>query len=486
MSPRNRWLVLAVVSTALFLIVIDMTVLYTALPRLTHDLAATATEKLWIINAYPLVVAGLLPGFGSLGDRFGHKRMFMVGLAIFGAASLVAAFAPSPAVLIAGRVLLAFGAAAMMPATLSLIRLTFIDERERALAIGIWAAVASGGAALGPVVGGLLLEYFWWGSVFLINVPVVLLALTAAASLLVNRPGDRSHPFDLIGSAQVMVGLIGLVYAIKEISKRDPSWAIAISTFAIGLAAMVVFVRRQLASPAPLIDFSLFANPRFSSGVATALVASGALIGVELVFSQRLQLVLGHSPLQAGLLILPIPVAAFFSGPLTGLALPRLGSTQVLWSSLLLTGLALAAYLLSHSGPVWLWLSALSVMGFGVGASMTAASSVIMLSAPEDRAGMAASIEEVSYELGGALGIAILGSMMSALYTRAMILPAGAAPEAADSLDEALVLAEGMATVQATELSRLARLAFDQAFTGVIATAIVLLLLVSLTIWRRA
>ena len=175
MTLHNRWLVLAIVSSALFLIVIDMTVLYTALPRLTHDLAASASEKLWIINAYPLVVAGLLPGVGSLGDRLGHKRMFTAGLVVFGLASLAAAYAPSAEVLIAARVLLAVGAAMMMPATLSIIRLTFEDENERSFAIGIWAAVASGGAAFGPVVGGILLEYFWWGSVFLINVPVVLI-----------------------------------------------------------------------------------------------------------------------------------------------------------------------------------------------------------------------------------------------------------------------------------------------------------------------
>ncbi|WP_345483447.1 MFS transporter [Shinella granuli] len=194
MSRGKRWLVLAVVSSALFLIVIDMTVLYTALPKLTHALSATAAEKLWIVNAYPLVVAGFLPGLGTLGDRLGHKQMFMAGLIVFGLASLGAAFAPSPALLIAARVALAAGAAMMMPATLSLIRLTFTDEKERAFAIGIWAAVASGGAALGPVVGGLLLEYFWWGSVFLINVPVVLVALAASAVLLTRRAETAAAP----------------------------------------------------------------------------------------------------------------------------------------------------------------------------------------------------------------------------------------------------------------------------------------------------
>lgn len=487
MSRGKRWLVLAVVSSALFLIVIDMTVLYTALPKLTHALSATAAEKLWIVNAYPLVVAGLLPGLGTLGDRLGHKQMFMAGLFVFGLASLGAAFAPSPALLIAARVALAAGAAMMMPATLSLIRLTFTDEKERAFAIGIWAAVASGGAALGPVVGGLLLEYFWWGSVFLINVPVVLVALAASTVLLTRRAGDRNRPWDLLGSVQVMFGLVGLTYAVKEAGKRDPSWGSAAIALVIGLAAMAVFIRRQRRSAAPLIDFALFANPRFTAGVATALVASAALIGVELVFSQRLQLVLGYSPLEAGLIILPIPAAAFFAGPLTGLALPRLGGERVLWAALLLSGVALAAFLATHQGPTGYWITALAAMGFGVGAAMTAASAVIMLSAPEEQAGMAASVEEVSFELGGALGIALLGSLMSALYSKAMVVPQGMAlaDEARDSLDEALVLADGLKPDQAQQVIALAQSAFDHAFVGVVGAAVAMLIAVAFTLYWK-
>lgn len=192
-DPR-RWLVLGIVSIALLLIVVDMTVLYTALPRLTHELGVTASEKLWIVNVYGLVVSGLLLGMGTLGDRLGHKRLFMMGLVVFGVASLAAAYSPAAAPLIAARVLLAVGAAMMMPATLSIIRLTFAQERERAVAIGIWASVASGGAALGPVVGGVLLEHFWWGSVFLINVPIVLLALPLAWRLIpASRPPPRGR-----------------------------------------------------------------------------------------------------------------------------------------------------------------------------------------------------------------------------------------------------------------------------------------------------
>ncbi|WP_283178994.1 MFS transporter [Gemmobacter sp. 24YEA27] len=487
MSAANRWLVLAIISSALFLIVIDMTVLYTALPRLTHDLGATATEKLWIVNAYPLVVAGLLPGLGTLGDRLGHKQMFLAGLCVFGLASVVAAFSPTPSMLIFARVLLALGAAMMMPATLSLIRLTFTDEKERAFAIGIWAAVASGGAALGPVVGGVLLEWFWWGSVFLINVPVVILALISGAMLLKRRPGNPDIPWDLAGSVQVMVGLVGLVFAIKELAKREPDLLALALSAGIGALAMWIFLRRQLRASRPLIDFSLFRNARFSAGVVTALTASAALIGFELVFSQRLQLVDGLSPLEAGLLILPIPLASFLSGPLTGLALPRLGASRVLWGSLLLSGFALAAYLALHQGPAWAWLAALTVMGFGIGAAMTGASVAIMLSAPEERAGMAASVEEVSYELGGALGVALLGSLMSALYTRSLVLPEGIAiaGEARDSLDEALILAASLPQREADQVITLARAAFEQAFTGVTVAAILALVLAGLVIRHK-
>lgn len=488
MPVRNRWLALTVISSALFLIVIDMTVLYTALPRLTHDLGATANQKLWIVNAYPLVVAGLLPGLGTLGDRYGHRRMFMLGLATFGAASALAAFAGSSQMLIAARVVLAVGAAMMMPATLSLIRLTFTDEDERAFAIGIWAAVASGGAAIGPVIGGVLLEYFWWGSVFLINVPVVLVALVLVPVLLPYRPGVKDRPWDLIGSVQIMLGLVGLVYAIKEIAKRAPAWDMAALAFAIGLIAMVLFVRRQRASAHPLIDFSLFAIPRFTAGVIAALVAAGTLIGFELIFTQRMQLVMGHSPLYAGLLNLPLPLAAFFAGPIAGLMLSRVGTQRMIWLTLMVAGLGLAGYLLSYQANAAIWLGALAVMGFAIGGCMTAASNAIMLSAPEDRAGMAASVEEVSYELGGALGVAILGSLFSALYTFFLRVPASVSVNTAarDSLDEALIHAETLPADQAAQLIHHARIAFDHAFVWVTFTAVAMLLLAALIVWKRS
>src|SRR5258708_6639206 len=292
-----------------------MTVLYTALPSLARDLGTSASEKLWIINAYALVVAGLLPGLGTLGDRVGHKRMFIAGLCVFGIASLVAAYSPSPMILIGARALLAVGAAMMMPATLSIIRLTFNDDRERALAIGIWSAVASGGAAAGPLVGGVLLEYFWWGSVFLINVPIAAVALAAALVLIPRNEGTSNAGWDLPGSLLILVGLVGLAYAIEHVAMQPPSWGSAGIAAVIAASALFLFARRQRASIAPLIDFSLFEDPSFRLAVMAALVAAFTVIGLPLVWSQRLQLVLGYSPLHAALFMLPRAVTAFIGGP---------------------------------------------------------------------------------------------------------------------------------------------------------------------------
>lgn len=477
-ATPGRWLVLAIVSSALLLIVVDMTVLYTALPRLTHELGVTASAKLWIVNVYALVVSGLLLGMGTLGDRLGHKCLFMMGLAVFGAASLSASYSPGAVVLIAARALLGVGAAMMMPATLSILRLAFADERERAVAIGVWASVASGGAALGPVVGGLLLEHFWWGSVFLINVPIVLLALPLAWRFIPASQPDASRPWDLVGSLQVMAGMILSAYALKELGRASPSWLHAIVACAAGAAMLAVFVRRQRRRPYPLIDFAIFRNASFSSAVAAALFAAAALLGMELVFSQRLQLVLGMSPIQSALFILPLPLAAFVAGPLAGLLLGRVGSRRMLFLSLLVSGAGMGGYLLTYDAAVIPQMISLCVLGLGIGATMTAASSTIMQSATPERAGMAASIEEVSYELGGALGVTLMGSILSGVYAQSLSVPAGVAATGAarDSLDEALVVAERLPADLAATLTEMARAAFETGYAAVIATATIMLL----------
>ncbi len=476
MHAQNRWLILAMISSALFLIITDMTVLYTALPRLTQALDATASQKLWIVNAYPLVVAGLLPGAGMLSDRIGHKKMFLAGLPIFALASLCAAFSPSAQLLIASRAFLAIGAAMMMPATLSIVRHVFTDERERALAIGIWAAVASGAAALGPVVGGILLAYFWWGSVFLINVPVVMLVLPLAWYFIPRCGGDLKRPCDLISSLQIMLGLVASIYALKELSKP----LFSLNDFAIaatlGALFLILFVRRQRRAQHPMIDFSLFRNRLFTGGVSVAIVSMIALVGVELVLSQRLQLVLGMTPLMAALFILPIPVASALAGPLAGTLLPRYGERCMLVGGFALAALGIAGIALLYQGSVMMQLVCLFVIGFGLGGAITAASTAIMLNAPEEKAGMVAAIEDVSWELGGVLGITLLGGLMTAVYSHSLVLPANlsVADRAYDSIDEALRLAESMGTGSAERLIQLAHSAFDQAFIAVLIAAALL------------
>ena len=475
MTPRSPWLVLAIVSIALFLIVVDMTILYTALPRLAHDLQATALDKLWIVNAYSLTVAGLLPGSGALGDRYGHRRMFMLGLVIFGVASLVAGTAPSTQVLIVARVLLAVGAAAMMPATLSIIRQTFDDPQQRSFAIGVWAAVASGGAAIGPLVGGFMLEHFHWGSVFLVNLPIVIIALPLAALMVPLSRTESGHPFDPIGSIQILIGLVGVTLAIKEIAKPAPTLIEFVGPLLVGIVALTIFVRRQLRDKHPMIDLGLFRDRRFSAGVVTAVVSAAALLGIELVISQRLQLVDGMTPLQAGLFILPIPLASFVVGPLAGLALAQIPTGRMMTAALAVTAIGAAGYIVTYDIAGWQQLLAFAILGAGIGAAMTAASTAIMMNAPAHRAGMAASIEEVSYELGGALGIALLGSLMSGVYTAAY-LASGGSGIAADSLDQARIFAEALPASQAEGVLQLGVAAFDHAvFVVAIATTVLLL-----------
>lgn len=483
LTKLQRWTILMIVSSALFLITIDMTVLYTALPTLTHDLSVTASEKLWIINAYSLVMAGLLPAFGTLGDHLGYKRLFVVGLVIFGIASALAAYAPAAYILIAARVLLAIGAAMMMPATLSIIRITFTDDRERSMAIGIWAAIASGGAGIGPLIGGALLEYYWWGSVFLINIPVILIALCLTLPLIPDWRGQTDKKWDWLGSMQIMVGLVTLVYAIKEVGRRNGSFEIAFIAFCIGLVAIIIFVYRQNRHTDPLIDFTLFYNPCFCLGTLTAMVSTFVLTGTELAFTQQFQLVRGLSPLEAGLFTMAFPIAAFFSGLIAGWLLRWVNTLTIQWISLFITGIGLASFLLAHNATQTVQIICLVIAGSGIGGAMTAASDAIINNAPISKAGMASSIEEVSYELGSVIGVSILGSISAFVYTSSLQLGnLEVSTVVHDSLDEALIVAEHLPPVAASILKSAAQASFNQAFLTVLAAAAGILFLSALTI----
>ncbi|OUZ12851.1 MFS transporter [Aeromicrobium sp. PE09-221] len=463
MSPARRWSLLAVVSSALLLIALDNTVLYTALPTLIEELGASTSQALWIMNAYPVVMAGLLLGAGTLGDRLGHVLMFRIGLVIFGLASLVAAYAPGTGTLISARALLAVGAASMMPATLALIRVTFEDVRERNLAIAVWGSVAVVGAALGPILGGALLEVFWWGSVFLINVPVVVIALIGTFLIAPPDRVDGDQQWDLMSSLLAMAGLVSVVITIKEFASLPPSWTTVAIAAAVAIVSLATFVRRQLRLTYPLLDFTIFRNKAFSAGVLAAALTMFVLGGLQLVTTQRFQLVEGFSPLQSGLLVTAVALGSAPTALLAGGFLHRVGLRLLIAGGLAVTTIGLVLAVLTFDRALPAFVAALVVLGLGLGSVMGVASTAIVGNAPAHRAGMASSVEEVSYEFGNLTAVAFIGSLVALIYTATLSLPAGTPPEAGDSLAATLLYAHGD-----QELVDHARAAFDHAYTVVL------------------
>ena len=516
-SGLRRWLLLLMVSLGLLLVTVDITILLTALPVLTHDLHASTTEGLWIVNAYPLFSTGLLLGAGTLGDRIGHRRTFLAGLLIFGLASLLAAFSGSVGMLVAARILQAVGASAMLPATLALIRVGFDDERERALAISIWAALSLVGAILGPLLGGWLLAHFHWGSLFLINVPVI--ALTFAGSWFVapehRTPEHRTPdaaPWDLPSSVLALFALSSLVLIIKTLAHPPLDLPVLAAALGVGGAAAAAFVHRQHRLTHPLLDFSLFRNRAFAAGVLGAVSVTFTTGGVLLGVSQRFQWVAGYSPLESGLLASVLFVGTLPSAILGGLWTHRLGLRTLIAGGLALAavGMLVAAQALPwhaaslhetvpamatvaadaihparQDGLAWL-AGGLLLAGFGLGATISVASTTIVESAPPERAGMASSVEEVSYEFGALLAIAVQGSLLSGLYVVFIELPPGTDPAAGTDIATTLEWAAraGQAASQtttptdlqqpaagatslATALVQAAHVAFDRSYTVV-------------------
>ena len=446
-SP-HRWLLLMMVGLGLLLVTVDITILLTALPVLTHELHASAAEGLWIVNAYPLFSTGLLLGAGTLGDRIGHRRMYLVGLVIFGLASLMAAYAGSVAVLVLARVLQAVGASAMLPATLALIRVGFADERERALAISVWACLSLVGAILGPLLGGWLLGHFHWGALFLVNVPIIAVAWLGTWFVAPEQRNPNADPWDLPSSVLALLALSSLVLAIKTATHPPIDLGLLGAALATGLVAGLAFVRRQRRLTHPLLDFSLFRNPAFAAGVLGAVSVTFTTGGVLLGVSQRFQWVAGYTPLQSGLLASVLFIGTLPSSILGGLWLHRIGLRRLIAGGLAVgaLGMLVAAQALpwhpsglpaAHEGLGWL-VAGLLLAGLGLGATISVASTAIVESAPPHRAGMASSVEEVAYEFGALLSIALLGSLLTGLYTVFVQLPPGVDAAAARSISAAL------------------------------------------------
>jgi DHA2 family multidrug resistance protein-like MFS transporter len=478
MGPDNRWVVLAVLAAALLIVVIDVSVLHVASPAIAEDLRPSPTSLLWIIDVYPLVVAPLLVAAGTLGDRFGRKRLLLLGLIVFTAASAFAALAWSPGALIAARVAQGLGGALIMPSTMSLIRAVFPDRRERVKAISVWSAVLMVGGAAGPILGGFLVEHFTWHAVFLINVPILLAVLPFAVRLLPESRHSDPPPWDGPGVLVVAGGVLLFAFSIKEAAKHGVE-PITVSTFALSVVLLGAFVRRQLRAERPLLDLRLFSRPAFAAAVGSVLLSMFALVGLELYFAQYLQLVLGFGPLQASIRLVPLMLASLAAAAFVGSLLHRFGPRVLIAGGLAVCAVGLLPLLAlgPTDEPLLLTLPFVAI-GVSLQGALIAANDTILSSVSADDAGQAAAIEETAYELGGGIGVAVLGAVGSAVYGASVAVPAalggGAAAAADRSLTDAVSFAEGLGGAAREGLLTAARDAWLSGFHVAIVGSVVL------------
>ncbi|MCQ9186154.1 MFS transporter [Streptomyces sp. IBSBF 2953] len=463
-AGANRWVVLVVLCVSLLLVGVDATVLHVAVPAVTEDLRPGAIDLLWIVDTYPLVCASLLILFGTLGDKVGRRRILLIGYALFGVASALAAFAGSAQTLIVARALLGVGGAMIMPATLSILRQVFPDRRERALAIGIWSAVAAVGAAIGPLLGGFLLEHFWWGSVFLVNIPLMLVSLPVGRLLLPESRGAGDGPWDVVGALMAAAGLFGVVLGVKRLGGGELG-PFTVVPLAVGAVLIVLFVRRQRRRTHPLVDLGMFARPAFSTSVGCIVLAMLALVGLELIAAQYLQLVLGLSPLETGLRLLPLTFAAMAAGLAGARLLRGFGPRRMVSGGFVLTAVAvLVLTAMGGSDNTGLLLVGFLLLGFGLETTLFAAYESMLSEAPQEQAGGAAAIGETSYQLGAGIGIALLGSVMNAAYAPGLSsvpgVPASASAAAGHSLGEAYEVAGQLGGPAGVALRRVAKDSF--------------------------
>jgi DHA2 family multidrug resistance protein-like MFS transporter len=465
-AGRREWMGLVAIALPCLVYAMDLTVLNLALPAVSADLQPSSAELLWIVDIYGFLVAGLLITMGTLGDRIGRRRLLLIGAAAFGAASVLAALSTSAAMLIAARALLGIAGATLAPSTLSLIRSMFLDPRQRTFAIGVWITSFSAGGAIGPLVGGLLLERFWWGSVFLLAVPVMALLLVVGPRLLPEFRDPEAGRVDLASAAVSLVAVLAMIYGLKQIA-QDGAGRVPALSIAAGLAAGALFVRRQRRLADPLIDVRLFRVPAFSAALATNTLGFFVNFGAAVFIAQHLQLVLGLSPLEAGLWTVPGAAGFIVGSLLTPLILRWVRPGVAMAGGLALAGAGFG--LLSRvdgSAPLAVLVSASVVFSLGLAPVFTLAADMIVGTAPPERSGSAAAISETSSELGGALGIALLGTVGTAVYRGqvADAVPAGVPPDTAeaarDTLGGALAVGDGLPAPLAADLLEAARQAF--------------------------
>ncbi|WP_234407354.1 MFS transporter [Microterricola viridarii] len=462
---RRQWVALAVLMLPVLLVSIDNTVLNFALPAISEALQPTGTQLLWMIDIYPLMLAGLLVAMGSLGDRIGRRKLLLIGSAGFGIVSVLAAFAPSIEYLIAARALLGFFGAMLMPSTLSLLRSVFTDREQRRLAVAVWASGFAAGSALGPIVGGFLLEHFTWGSVFLIAVPLLLPLLIMVPLLVPESRDPNPGKIDVASILLSLFTMLPIVLGIKRVAEGgfDLFGAIAVL---VGLAAGVLFVRRQKRLETPMLDLELFRRGAFSGAVLINLFSVIALVGGLFFVSQHLQLVLGLSPMNAGLILVPGLVVMIIAGLAVVPIAKRVRPSRLIPAALLISVGGYAAIAVTGGEISALGIAVtFTALGLGIGAAETVSNELILSNVSADKAGAASAVSETAYELGAVLGTAILGTILTASYRAAVELPQGlsAAQQAAagETLGGAVAVAGELPTDLGAVLLDSARAAFD-------------------------
>ncbi|NUS73523.1 MAG: MFS transporter [Corynebacteriales bacterium] len=439
--PR-RWATLGVLIVCLLVVVLDNTILNVALKTIQEDLDASQSQLEWAVNSYTLIFAGLMFTAGVLGDRYGRRLFLIIGLLVFGAASAASAFVDTPAQLITTRALMGIGAAMVQPQTLSIITNVF-GPKERGKAIGIWAGFSGLAIAIGPITGGFLLEHFWWGSVFLVNVPFVIVGSVAALMIVPESRDPKPRRLDPFGVVLSIVGISTLVYGIIH-GGETGNWTTpgVLGPIVGGLALIAVFVWMEKRSTHPALDVTLFKNPAFSAGTVTLAVVFFAMMGLTFSSAFYLQAIRDYSPLEAGAWLLPVAVAILLTAPQSSKLVARFGSRAVISTGMFIAGLGMGGYyFLDSDSPMWLFAVTIFVMGLGMGNVMAPATESIMSAVPRDKAGAGSAVNNTVRMIAGALGVAILGSVLSTTYRSNVepdlkVLPEGSRHDAGESIGD--------------------------------------------------
>ncbi|RDI47010.1 MFS transporter [Nocardia mexicana] len=417
-NPR-RWLILVVLCLSSLVLVVDNMVLTVAIPDIATDLGASAQQIQWIIDSYLLVFAGLLLTSGSLSDRYGRRLVMVIGLVLFGAASLLAAYANNPELLIAGRVFMGIGGVLIMPSTLSIL-ITVFDDDERPKAIAAWSAVATLGMVGGPVVGGVLLDHFWWGAVFLMNVPIAVIAIVAALTLMPESKGPWRKP-DYPGMVLSMVGMVALVWAIIETPKHGWNDTRILIAFGTAAVALIAFVIREVTTDSPMVPLNLFRNRTFTGSSFSLVLANFANGGLVLVLTQYLQFVLGYSPMRTALAFTPMAIALLAANGIGASLVSKLGAKVITATGLAIVAASFGALaMLDADSGFWPVAMASALFGLGGGLAMPAAIGALMSAVPSEHAGVGSALNDTVQQTGASMGVAVLGAILAGTYTDEM------------------------------------------------------------------